>query len=169
MYRTEDVLFIVFCWLTEHDGNRKNSQVCVGAFQKLSGVYLSPGLDIIMRCFVWRVHYICYSRAGEVIHALISQQGEHTCIFGSFGLLADSFCVSFFLFILSWWLVQKSAYMVNLGILWYVYNAETYSSIYCSPILGWQRDLLYAQCKSNLTLIKLDLYIKASWLTYTTI
>lgn len=50
----------------------------MGAFEKLSCVYypyLSPGLEIIMKCFVCRVHY-CYSRAGEVIHALISHQGE---------------------------------------------------------------------------------------------
>lgn len=72
------MLFIAYCCVIEHDGNSKNSQVCVGAFQKLSGVYysyLSPGLDIIMKCFVCRVHY-CYSRAGEVIHGLISHLGE---------------------------------------------------------------------------------------------
>lgn len=47
---TERRLFIV-CEPMEHDGNCKNSHVCVGAFEKLSGVtsrYPSPGLDIIM-------------------------------------------------------------------------------------------------------------------------
>lgn len=65
----------------EHDGNCKNSHVCVGAFEKLSGVtsrYPSPGLDIIMSWVVCGVHY-CYDWIGEIIHILISHRG----LFGS--------------------------------------------------------------------------------------
>ncbi len=83
VYRTGDMHFkgLLLSYGTWKLWNMETvkTPVCVcGCFEKLSCVYfpyLSPGLDIIMKCFVCRVHY-CYSRAGEVIHALISHQRE---------------------------------------------------------------------------------------------
>ncbi len=117
-----------------------------------------------MKCFVCRVHY-CYSRAGEVIHALISHQGESLV---HWDIFIQAFNRSLFCFFCHF-SKMSSKEKCFIWFIWYLYQPETYSSMYRTSRwqdkklkIGYMRNANRTWHKLNLTYTKQAVHIRAT-------